>query len=438
MRRVVSLGILTALLALSGPRGALAGNNDDVVAGTDAALTGGAVVANVHTGAAMWFNPAGVAQLDNRSLGLTGAMYSVRILNAPGLLTLETGEQSEGRHVATSVIPRALTFIGAPWEDVRVGFGLFNSQVDDLYLQDTVASEGASPSSEWFSATSNRFSVYHVSLSAGWRVSDELRIGGAFDIVIASQTSSRSLGGSYDLGAAGAFDESFISSTSAGGMQLKAGVQWEAHPHVNLGLSVATPSYMVYRYQDSTASSILAPPAGPSTFTGGQIDEFTGTWAGIEPGNLRVGAAFLFDLGWIEADLVYYFPLSAREFGLELEGVANLKIGAMLDVMPRLTLGLGFFTDRSQKPAPTQFGDSTIDFYGLNVGFDFANRAEAPAQGEEGFYLAFAVAFRYAHGKGQMVGVYIPATFQPTGVTATAVDLTADELGINVAMKFNF
>ena len=78
------------------PSVAFAGNDDDVVAGSDVALTGGAVVANVSTGGAMWFNPAGVARLDSRSVGLTGAVLSYAVANAPGILSLSSGEQSNG------------------------------------------------------------------------------------------------------------------------------------------------------------------------------------------------------------------------------------------------------------------------------------------------------------------------------------------------------
>jgi hypothetical protein len=88
--------LVTAVLLTSGV--AKAGNSEDVVAGNDVALTGGAVVANVHTGGAMWFNPAGVARLDSRSVDLTGAVLSYSIVSAPGTLSIESGEQSEGSY----------------------------------------------------------------------------------------------------------------------------------------------------------------------------------------------------------------------------------------------------------------------------------------------------------------------------------------------------
>jgi hypothetical protein len=47
-----ALGVLVFALVVV-PGVARAGNSEDVVAGSDVALTGGAVVANVHTGGAM-------------------------------------------------------------------------------------------------------------------------------------------------------------------------------------------------------------------------------------------------------------------------------------------------------------------------------------------------------------------------------------------------
>ena len=84
-------GVLSIALLVA-PGAAKAGNTDDVIAGNDVALTGGAVVANVHTGGAMWFNPAGVARLDSRSVDLTGAVLSYTIVSAPGSLAIESGE----------------------------------------------------------------------------------------------------------------------------------------------------------------------------------------------------------------------------------------------------------------------------------------------------------------------------------------------------------
>ncbi|MGB5283648.1 MAG: hypothetical protein WBN29_04005, partial [Polyangiales bacterium] len=130
-------GVLVIAVLLTS-ESAKAGNSEDVVAGSDVALTGGAVVANVHTGGAMWFNPAGVARLDSRSVDLTGAVLSYNIISAPGALSLQRGEQSEGDFSALQAIPRALTFVASPRPALRWGIGFFFSRSLSRFLQDSV------------------------------------------------------------------------------------------------------------------------------------------------------------------------------------------------------------------------------------------------------------------------------------------------------------
>ena len=118
-----ALGVLIAVVLVD-PTQARAGNDEEVVAGSDVALTGGAVVANVHTGGAMWFNPAGVARLDARSVDLTGAVLSYNLTKAPGTLSIDSGEQSAGEFSAAQAIPSALTFVASPRPQLRWGLGL--------------------------------------------------------------------------------------------------------------------------------------------------------------------------------------------------------------------------------------------------------------------------------------------------------------------------
>ncbi|MEM7434269.1 MAG: hypothetical protein AAF436_03885, partial [Myxococcota bacterium] len=189
---------LAALVAAAGvlvASSATAQNGDDVVAGTDVALTGGAVVANVHTGGAMWFNPAGVARLDARSVDLTGSVLSYNLVKAPGALTLESGPRSAGDFSTFVAIPRALTFVASPRADLRWGLGFFFSRVSDRFLQDSVSAEpGQQPESDFFAAVEQTRSVYHVSSAVAWKKgNDKLLIGGGFDIVFATQSGNQIL-----------------------------------------------------------------------------------------------------------------------------------------------------------------------------------------------------------------------------------------------------
>ena len=191
MRRLVP----AILLALSWwPAQVTAGNSEDVIAGIDAALTGGAVVANVHTGASLWFNPAGVARLDASAVELTGALYRITILRAPGILTTASGGESTNKYDNYQAVPRALTYTGAPSESLRFGVGLFFSQVQNIFVQDSVASDDTTPTSEWFGAKNTDSSIYHISAALGWKVSKRFLFGGAFDIVIATQRENELIG----------------------------------------------------------------------------------------------------------------------------------------------------------------------------------------------------------------------------------------------------
>ncbi|MGB5285282.1 MAG: hypothetical protein WBN29_12275, partial [Polyangiales bacterium] len=109
MRQAWVILLLGALLV---PATAWAGNSDEVNAGLDVTLTGGAVVAMTYTGAALWYNPAGIANISTASLELTGITMQIQIVKVPGLLTIDADPRavSEGKTVNFTVIPQAITF----------------------------------------------------------------------------------------------------------------------------------------------------------------------------------------------------------------------------------------------------------------------------------------------------------------------------------------
>ena len=437
---VLAIALLVDLVVFSGA--ARAGNSDDVVAGSDVALTGGAVVANVHTGGAMWFNPAGVARLDSRSVDLTGAVLSYSIVSAPGSLSIESSEQSAGDYSAVQAIPRALTFVASPRPSLRWGVGFFYSRSLSRFVQDTVATvEGAAEPSEFFATSDQTNSLYHVSSAVAWKKSEKFLLGGGLDIVLASNRLTRIVTGAYDSGAEGTFNESFNQSIAGGGLQMKAGLQWAPIEELRIGWMVATPSYLVYLDNEATLTRSLSPPGVPPAFVGNQIDEISGAWAGVETGLTRLGAAWLGSWGWLEGDVIVNFPLQTPDLGIDRRGTANVRVGGVFRITDRFKLGGGFFTDFSPEKTPNQFAESKINFYGFTVGIDFANREAPPERDDDGFYLAFAVALRYAHGSGTLAGVVFPSTFpDPASEPGqlNLVDIKVDEFGINLALKAAF
>lgn len=435
------LAVLLAILFAFASR-AHAGNTDDVVAGSDVALTGGAVVANVHTGGAMWFNPAGVARLDARSVDLTGAVLSYSLVSAPGALSIESGEQSEGDFSAVQAIPRALTFVASPRPALRWGIGFFFSRSLSRFVQDSVspAPDSTEPS-EFYATADETRSLYHLSSAIGWKKSEKFLLGGGFDIVIASRRNTEIVSGAYASGAGGTFNRSTNQSLSGGGMQVKLGLQWAPIPELRIGWMAATPSYLVYHNNEATTSEQLAPPSGTPQFNGTQIDDLSGAWVGVERGLTRLGAAYMAKWGWLEADLIVGFPLKSPTLDIDWSTTADVRVGAIIRVTDRLKIGAGFSTDFSPESAPTEFGDSELNYYNVTVGFDFANRDNPPERGQDGFYLAFALAFKYSHGSGTFAGLLFPNELpdplsQPGQINL--VDIKINEFGVNLAVKAAF
>ncbi|NND27675.1 MAG: hypothetical protein HKN97_03680 [Myxococcales bacterium] len=422
---------------------AKAENSEDIIAGSDVALTGGAVVANVQTGGAMWFNPAGVARLDGRSVGLTGAVLSYSRTRAPGILSSESGARSDGVFSAVQAIPRALTFVMSPRPSLRWGIGLFFTRSFDKFFQDSLTvAPGTPETSEFFATADSERSLYHISGTVAWKKSERFLFGGGLDIVIASQRLSETVSGAYgEDGNGGTFSQSLNLDQSGGGLQMKVGLQWAPVPRFRFGWMVATPTYLVYLSEEGTRTESISPPAGPPVFRGTQIDEIRGTWSGVETGLTRVGGAFLERWGWIELDLIVRFPLRTPELGIDLKTKADVRLGGVFRLTKRLKLGAGFFTDFSPERGLDEFADTKINFYGCTLGVDFANKEEPTERGEDGFYLALSVALRYSHGRGELLGLTFPTSFPSSGGRIgqpTPVGVTVNEIGINMAFKAGF
>jgi len=437
MRHLAHSAIGASLFLLSGVAGAQ--NSEDVVAGTDVALTGGAVVANVHTGGALWFNPAGVARLNARAVDLTGAVLAYTKVRARGALSLESGEQSAGKYSAFQAIPRALTFVASPKPALRWGLGFFFSRVQERFLQDSVSSdEAADPTAEFFASADATKSIYHISSAIGWKKIDKLLIGGGLDIVIASERTSEFLSGAFLGGEAGALSVDAAQRVSGGGLQIKAGLQWAPIPELRIGFMASTPSYLVYLKEEGTVTETRAPSVGPPIFEGSQIDRLEGAWAGVEAGVSRVGAAYLWPGGWVELDLIVRFPLQTPQLGIYWKTIADARVGAIFQITPKLKLGAGFSTDFSAVRSLDSFGESEFDFYRVTAGVNFSNRERPPEPGEGGFYLAFAIAARYSYGTGQVSGVRFAPSFQGPITEPNIVPATANSIGINLAIKAAF
>jgi len=463
MRRAWVTTLLGVLLA---PTTAFAGNADDVNAGLDVTLTGGAVVANVYTGASLWYNPAGIARSDKPTLELAGVTMNMQIVKNPGVLTIDTDPQakSEGSGFNFTVIPQALTFTIVLKENLKLGVGLFNSSIRREFLTEQVSSPpGATPSVDAYAGRNSRLNFFHISsgLAGEFGKKQKVLFGGAFDIVIATARVDDTYTVFYGDGEFGQMSSGEVRTQTGFGFQLKSGFQWVPIPKVRIGLSIASPSYVFALLERFSTHYNQAPPAGTpydqndpnrqlaegSESRGGRVG-----WWGVDPGNVRFGVAYIGDWGWVEGDLIYHWRLREDELGLNLRGFLNGRIGSAFRVTKNIKLGLGAFTDFSQVDQLSRLPLATqkIDFFGVHVGVLYSTHEVHPdkqtAADEEGLGISIAIGFRYAFGKGDTLGLLLPPTYDPSAIGVpgpdcsgcVAVPTTLHEIGLNFAAKVAF
>ncbi len=453
--RQAKVFVLVAVLLV--PTTAWAGNSDEVNAGLDVTLTGGAVVAMTYTGAALWYNPAGIANISKASLELTGITMQIQIVKVPGLLTIDADPQavSEGKTVNFTVIPQAITFTLKLRENLKLGVGLFNSSIRRSFVTEQITTApGITPEARAVGGQNAKIDLYHISagLAGTFGNKQKVRVGGAFDIVVATARLDATQAIFYDGGEAGFATGSAVTTDTGFGLQLKAGIQWVPIPKVRIGFSVASPSFafvILNRFADtfgqSPAAGTTLPAGDPNAQAAGGAESrgASGGWWGVEPGNFRFGIAYVGNWGWVEADLIIQWRLRTPELDIDLQPVVNGRIGSAFRLTKFVNLGVGLFTDLSpiDRLEVAPFATSDVNFYGAHLGFLFSNREVHPGrpdadEGKGGF--AIAIGFRYSHGRGQGLGVLFPAQYDPSSITTTSANGKINEIAINLGANVSF
>lgn len=446
MRPVSTLLALTALLVADI---AAAGNSDEVNAGVDVTLTGGAVVANVTTGASLWYNPAGLARIPDSSFEITGVTLKTSIVRYPGLLALDSGEQSKGKTTNISLTPEAITFTVA-LEKAMLGIGIFNSSLRRELVQEEVSSTaGASPAVEWRGAVNSRTDFVHVSTGLATNFDkrkQKVLFGGAFDLIVGTNRVDSLIAGTYDAGAAGAYSDSLLQTDAGFGLQIRAGFQWVPIPAVRVGFMLSTPSYMFMLAERRSGAIVDAPPFGsgePTEASTFQSRRFRGGWFGAEPGTMRVGLVYIGNWGWVEGDLVVDFRLQSSRFLFTNRTVANGRVASVFDVSKHFKLGVGAFTDFSNTRDLINLGDRQVDFFGMNLGFLFSTQDTRPdaqkSEADEGKVpIALAIGIRYSHGRGDTLGALFPASYDPNVIELRPVATKINDIDVNFGVKILF
>ena len=457
-RQAPAVALLAVFLT---PTAARAGNTDEVNAGIDVTLSGGAVVASTYTGAALWYNPAGIARIKKASLEITGITFQTQIVRVPGFVTIGTDPptESEGKTVNFTVIPEAITFTVVLKENLKLGIGLFNSSIRrSLLTEEVTTAPDISPEVKAVGGRSSRNNFYHVSggLAGTLGKKQNVWLGGTLDIVVGNSRIDSTRVFTFDQGESGFVTEGEISVETSFGLQLKAGLQWAPIKEIRVGFSVATPTYafvLINRFATTFGQSppvgMPLPPgdANAQAADGTQFRGVRGGWWGVEPGNARLGIAYVGAWGWIEGDLVAQWRLRTPELGIDLKTIVNGRVGSAFRLTRFMKLGVGVFTDRSpiDRIRVTRVATTDIDFYGVHLGFLFSNREVHPdrpdverKQKREKVGLTIAIGLRYAFGRGDVLGRFVPPQYDPSEAGTFPTSGKIHELSLNLGAKVLF
>ena len=266
----VALGADVGSTAAS-PATALAGNSDEVNAGLDVTLTGGAVVANVYTGASLWYNPAGLARIDKPSIELTGMTLDIQVIKHPGL----TDDRRDASGQERGIRPKFRGHPSGAHLHSETEEGEHEARGGPLQLLDSpgvhhragrISPAGTSPAVNAFAGRNSRLDFFHISTGVAGRFGDKRKqkvlFGGAFDLVVASSRVDDSYTLFYDDGTAGQISTGEVGTQTGFGFQPKLGLQWVPVPKVRIGFSVAAPTYVFAVLERFAGAYNQAPPAG--------------------------------------------------------------------------------------------------------------------------------------------------------------------------------
>lgn len=450
-----------ALLLVSAhvaPARVLAGNDDGILLGNDAALMGGAVVSTVNDGSALWYNPAGLALASENSVDVGASAFALRRYNMPGLISADGGRGGDASFTEIVSIPSALTYVRRFSPRTVGGLALFASELSDYSLRTSLSVPiGAVTDAGTFFTIDGNIKLlltqeaarYHLagglatSLPRGFSVGFSL-FGDYYDESGLTQASS-----TYTVMGQPVTSriDSAYAQTKVLGFHLRAGVVYQPSPLLKLGLSVQTPG--VYFYQSGRITSVVSntePGADGNLLLETESSDVSASEVHLglySPVRLRFGGAYSIAGGTVTLEGDVQSKLSDSEIGIEREFVWNLRAGARYPVGKTLHVGAGFFTDRGSQ-RKDQWGAGAIDFYGATLGGQYDSvrwlaSDEKAADGtpkRSGLTFSSTVALRYAYGSGKLPGQSLQAP-DYTAVTQ-ATDLTVHELTVHLGSGVYF
>lgn len=426
--------IASAFLVMSVAARAHAGNDDGVLLGEQAMITGGAVTAIVSDGASAWYNPAGLGLSSRNRFDVTGSVYGVNIYRVKSAFALPDGTTANAAMTDWVLVPSVLSFVRELGDDWVASVGIFVPRTHDFDLRTQVRMD----SGEIFAGTiSSQLYESDYMIAVAKRLGPNLRLGVSAAGVYISRRDFAQIGlGSPEAAEAGFYNGS--SSTTVGnyGARLTLGMQWNPAPDWAMGLSIQSPVLTGWSDISRTVvQSTLSPDTGPHF----SVEEQRGpvaVWDFTTPVRLRGGVQHRMGNTQLllDADIsspIHTPPELPPNIFFDREWVVNGRVAALHAFSPNVTGGAGVFTDLS--------GEKRFETNFVGAAFGVALSQAHTVDGKRrDLTFSTTLGGRYAYGWGELNGQNLALENGELRAQAIGAVTRVHELAFNLGGGVNF
>lgn len=380
---------------------ARAGNDDEMLLGNDAAMTGGAVSATVKDSSAIWYNPAGLGAVRRNQMDLSATAYTVRFYSAPRFISATTGESEDGSVTEFVTIPTQVGYARRIAPGTTIGLAYFAPHASNIVLREALDVGTPRDGSKWQLAATIADTQHVFAAAVGSALSPRVRIGGSLVAGYATTTQAVSLfGATQRNGATTSFvGQSVVGTASRMSLEAGLGVQLDLSRHVTLAINCRTPRLQL---QETTDVSITGGMAALSDGPLLSADASNPSTSRADVHLLRAGRAgvafsYRYDRGWVSAEVDAQPGLHHATEDTDRKAVVNARAGVYHALVPSFAVGAGLFTDRQGEVTINRLLNGFGDFYGGTLGVELSNE-HLLAKTESAKSLVFSTNFavRYA------------------------------------------